>query len=139
MSTSVNWTRKAATDEITIYLGIPILVIGVLGRILNIIIFMSLKTFRQNSCAFFLTIMSFVNIGQLLLSLFSRIVIIGFNVDWTDSSLTFCKFRYYCLQICALTSYTCMCLATIDQFLATSLHVYWQQFINIKKAYGLPM
>ncbi|CAF0929093.1 unnamed protein product [Rotaria sordida] len=137
MSTSINWTRNSATDEITIYLGIPILVIGVLGGILNIIVFMSLKTFRQNSCAFFLTIMSFVNIGQLLLSLFSRIMIIGFNADWTDSSLIFCKFRYYCLQVCAVTSYTCMCLATIDQFLATSLHVYWQQFINIKKAYGL--
>ncbi|CAF2430015.1 unnamed protein product [Rotaria sp. Silwood2] len=137
MSTSDNWTHHYDTEEIAIYLGIPILFTGVLGGILNILVFMSLKTFRQSSCAFFLTIMSFVNIGQLLLSLLSRIMITGFNADWTDYSLAFCKFRNYFLQVCSLTSYTCMCLATIDQFLATSLHVHWQQFFNIKKAYSL--
>ncbi|CAF4585351.1 unnamed protein product [Rotaria sp. Silwood1] len=137
MSTSVNFTRNSASEEITIYLGIPILGTGVLGGTLNIIVFMSLKTFRQSSCAFFLTIMSFVNIGQLLFSLLSRIMITGFDADWTDYSLVYCKFRNYFLQVCALTSYTCMCLATIDQFLATSLHVHWQQFFNIKKAYVL--
>ncbi|CAF3437460.1 unnamed protein product [Rotaria sp. Silwood1] len=137
MSTSVNFTRNSASEEITIYLGIPILGTGVLGGTLNIIVFMSLKTFRQSSCAFFLTIMSFVNIGQLLFSLLSRIMITGFDADWTDYSLVYCKFRNYFLQVCALTSYTCMCLATIDQFLATSLHVHWQKFFNIKKAYVL--
>jgi hypothetical protein len=30
-----------------------------------------------------------------------------------------------------------MCLATIDQFLATSLRPRWQQFFNIKKAHFL--
>lgn len=30
-----------------------------------------------------------------------------------------------------------MCLATIDQFLATSLRPRWQQFLNIKRAYSL--
>jgi hypothetical protein len=119
---------------ITIYFGIPVLIAGLTGGILNIIVFLSLKTFRQSSCAFFLTIMSFVDIGQLLTSLLSRIMITGFNIDWTETSVAYCKFRYYCLQVCALTSYTCMCLATIDQFLATSLRPRWQQFFNIKQA-----
>ncbi|UJR38063.1 hypothetical protein I4U23_030744 [Adineta vaga] len=59
----------------TICLGIPFLIAGLLGACLNIIVFLSLKTFRQSSCAFFLTIMSFVNIGQLLTGLLSRILI----------------------------------------------------------------
>ncbi len=122
------------SKQIIIYLGITILNIGVIGGIFNVIVFLSLRTFRQNSCAFFLLIMSFVNIGQLIFSLFSRIMISGFLIDWTATSSAYCKFRNYFLQVCALMSYTCMCLATIDQFLATSLRPRWQQFLNINKA-----
>ncbi|CAF0720937.1 unnamed protein product [Adineta steineri] len=125
------------TKQVAIYFGIPVLCAGLLGNILNIIVFLSLKTFRQNSCAFFLIIMSFLNIGQLLTSLVSRIFITGFNNNWTETSISFCKFRNYCLQVCALTSSTCMCLATIDQFLVTSLRSRWQQLFNIKRAYIL--
>jgi hypothetical protein len=139
MSATIDSKINFDIQEIFIYLGIPVFITGVLGGISNIIVFLSLKTFRQSSCAFFLTIMSFVNIGQLLTSLFSRIMISGFNIDWTASSLAFFKFRNYCLQVCALTSYTCMCLATIDQFLSTSLRPQWQQFFNIKRAYVLCM
>jgi hypothetical protein len=137
MSTTTNAPINFATREINIYLGIPFFIVGVIGGTLNIIVFLSLKTFRQNSCAFFLTVMSFVNIGQLVFSLLSRVMISGFGIDWTQSSLAFCKFRNYCLQLCALMSYTCMCLATIDQFLATSLSRRLQQLFNIKRAYGL--
>lgn len=120
--------------QITIYLGICTFIAGVLGGILNIIVFLSLKTFRQSSCAFFLTVMSFVNIGQLMTSLFSRILITGFAKDWTETSTAFCKFRSYCLQVCSLISYTCMCLATIDQFLATSLQPRWQKCLTLRRA-----
>jgi len=122
-----------AAQEVTIYMGIPILIAGMVGEILNCIVFLSLKTFRENTCAFYLSIMSFVNIGQLLTGLFSQIMIDGFNIDWTQISW-YCKFRVYILQFCALMSYTCMCLATIDQFLSTSLNPRWQQLSNIKLA-----
>lgn len=125
------------TQQICLYVGIPILILGIIGGIMNLIVFLSLKTFRQSSCAFFLTIMSAVNIGQLLTGLLSRIMISGFSTDWTENSVGYCKFRIACLQICALMSYTCLCFATIDQFMATSLHPRWQQLLNIKKAYVL--
>ncbi|UJR38064.1 hypothetical protein I4U23_030745 [Adineta vaga] len=119
------------------YIGGTILIAGLLGACFNVIVFLSLNTFRQSSCAFFLTIMSFVNIGQLLTGLLSRILISGFDINLTETSLAYCKFRSYCLQVCTLTSYTCMCLATIDQFLATSLRPRWQQYLTIRKAYLL--
>ncbi|CAF4764099.1 unnamed protein product [Rotaria sp. Silwood1] len=137
MSTTTNTIYTFATQHISIYLGIPILIGGVLGGILNLIVFLSLQTFRESSCTFFLTIMSFVNIGQLITGLLSRVMISGFGIDWTETSLFYCKFRNYCLQFCALTSYTCMCLATIDQLLATSLQPRWQKYISIKKAHRL--
>jgi hypothetical protein len=137
MSSSTSILLTTVSQQVTIYFGITILIAGIIGGILNIIVFLSLKTFRQNSCTFFLTVMSFVNIGQLLTSLLSRIMITGFNTDWIDTSLGFCKFRNYCLQVCGLISYTCMCLVTIDQFLATSLRPRWQQIFNIKRTHFL--
>ena len=135
MSTPANYLLSTAMANVAIYLGIPTLVAGVLGGFLNVIVFLSLKTFRQSPCAFFLTVMSIVNIGQLLTGLLSRILITGFNMDLTERSVSFCKFRSYCLQVCTLISYSCMCLATVDQFLATSLRPRWQQLFTLKRAY----
>jgi hypothetical protein len=139
MSSATSLLLSVVGESLTIYLGLPMLVLGLIGGVLNIIVFLSFKTFRQSSCAFFLTVMSFVNIGQLLTSLLSRIMISGFNFNWTETSTVYCKFRYYCLQVCTLTSYSCMCLATIDQFLATSLRPRWQQLFNIKRAHRLSL
>jgi hypothetical protein len=135
MSTQTSVLLTSVPKQLTIYLGIPILMFGVIGGLLNIFVFLSLKTFRQSSSAFFLTLMSCVNIGQLLTSLLSRILTSGFDNNWTETSIVFCKFRSYCLQLCALISYSCMCLATIDQYLATSLHLRWQQWITLSRAY----
>ena len=125
------------TQEASIYFGIPVLIAGLVGGVLNTLVFLSLRTFRQSSCAFYLTIMSIVNIGQLLTGLLSRIMISGYDVDWTATSSFYCKFRYFLLQTCSLTSLTCICLATIDQYLATCSNVRWQQWSSLKVAHRL--
>jgi hypothetical protein len=81
MSSSLILTLNYITKQVTIYIGIPIFIAGILGGFLNIITFLSLRTFRESSCAFYLTVMSFVNIGQLIAGLLSRIMINGFNID----------------------------------------------------------
>ena len=43
----------------------------------------------------------------------------------------------FLLQTCILTSLTCLCLATIDQYCATCSWRHWQQFCSIKLARGL--
>jgi hypothetical protein len=125
------------SQQVIIYIYIPILIAGVIGGIFNLIIFLSLKTFRENSCAFYLIIMSFFNIGQLLTGELSRLMTVGYNIDWTLNSLFYCKIRWYCIQMCSLTSYACLCFATIDQYLATSSRNHWQQWSNIKLAHRL--
>jgi hypothetical protein len=125
------------TQQMSIYYGIPVLVGGMLGGFLNTIVFLSLQTFRQNSCAFYLTVMSIVNIGQLFTGLLSRIMISGYNIDWTQISPFYCKFRYFLTQACTLISLTCICLATIDQYFATSSNPRWRQWCTLKVAYRL--
>lgn len=127
------------SKQITIYLGIPILITGVIGGILNTIVFLSLRTFRESSCICYMIIMSCANVGQLITGLLTRILIAGFEIDLTQGSEFYCKFRVYCLQVCALVSLTCYCLATIDQYLATCSRLQWQQWCTIKIAIRLSL
>lgn len=82
-----------ASEQVMIYFDLSTCFAGVIGGLLNMIIFLSLRKFRQNSCVFYLTIMSFVNIGELITGYFSRIISNGFDIDWTQTSLFYCKFR----------------------------------------------
>jgi len=134
MSTPAQLSLIYATQQVNICLRSIIFVFGLISNILNIIVFLSLKTFRESSCAFYLTVMSFVNIGQIFLGLLMRILSTGFDVNWTSNHLVYCKLRYYFFQVFAILSYTCMYLATIDQYFATSFKRHWQQYSNIRLA-----
>jgi hypothetical protein len=137
MASSFIASVNFAIQEISIYFVIPIFIIGVIGGCLNVIIFLSLKTFRQSSCVFYLMIMSAFDIGRFFLSVLPYIMRWGFATDWGVSSLFFCKIRLCIFSICTLTPMTCLCLAIIDQYFATSSHPRWQQCCNIKLAHRL--
>src|SRR5579871_4815605 len=117
MSDSIISSFDFATSQTYIYMGITLIIIGVLGGILNVIVFLSLRIYRQSSSAFYLTVVSIVNIGQLLTGLLSRVLINAVGIDWTETSPAYCKIRNYLFQACAIISPVCLCLATIDQFL----------------------
>jgi hypothetical protein len=76
--------------------------------------------------------MSLFNIGELICGALSRFLITGYGIDWTVQSVSYCKFRAYFVQVCELISLSCLCLATIDQYFATSSRPRWQQWSNIK-------
>ena len=69
------------SKQITIYFGSSILILGIIGGLLNLLVFLSLKTFRESSCAFYLTIMSAVNVGQLITGLLTRVMDVGFSIE----------------------------------------------------------
>jgi hypothetical protein len=108
-----------------------------IGESLNVIVFLSLKTFQQSSCAFYLTIVSAVNVGRLLSTALGYIIRWGFGIDWGVHSLFYCKFRLFMFLTGSLSSMTCLCLATIDQYFATSTRPRWQQWCNIELAHRL--
>ncbi|CAF1470681.1 unnamed protein product [Rotaria sordida] len=123
-----------ATQQVVIYVGFFLFIAGLIGCTLTLIVFVSLRTFRESSCAFYLIAMSIVNIFHLFTGLLTFIMINGFAINWSDTSLFYCKFRSFYVQLCILTSFTCMSLAAIDQFLATCSQPRWQQWCNLKSA-----
>jgi hypothetical protein len=92
--------------EVIIYGGILILADGILGEFLNTIVFVSLRTFRQSLCAFYLTIILLVNIGQLIAGMLSQVMLALYNTDGTDTSVFYCKFRIYISNVCGMISLT---------------------------------
>ena len=105
------------SEQLIIYIGLFTCISGILGGLLNVIVFLSFRTFRENSCAFYLTTISFLNLGQLTSGYLPRIMISGFQIDWTQSSIFYCKFRWFHVQ-------SCLCLATIDQSSMASVCEY---------------
>ncbi|UJR19137.1 hypothetical protein I4U23_022267 [Adineta vaga] len=134
MSSQIIATLRFAGEQVNIFLGIPVLVAGLLGGFLNLIVFLTLRTFRESSSAFYLIVMSIVNSGRLLTGLMSYILINGYAIDWTTTSLAYCKIRYFLVLTFAPISCTCLCLSTIDQYFATCSRPRWQHWSNIKLA-----
>ena len=139
---------RSLTQQFNIYLGLFILVPGVVGGIFNLIIFTSLRTFRETTCALYLTTISLVNLVQLLVSLLGRVLDDGFHISVRTTSWQ-CKIYVYTVQWCALTAMTNICLAALDQFLSMSNQRRWSQWRLAKRSicisllfwclYGIPV
>ena len=69
-----------------------------------------------------------------MINLISRIVISGAGFDLTRKSVSWCKMRNFFLPTLSLVSLSCSCLATIDQFFATSQHARLRRLSSIKWA-----
>ncbi|UJR07484.1 hypothetical protein I4U23_011773 [Adineta vaga] len=137
MSSSLIANLNFISQQITLYSGFIILILGVSGGCLTILVFLSLQTFRQSSCACHLLIMSIFNIGQLLGGVFIRILEFSPDIDWTSVSPFYCSWRQFFVQTCISISFTSFCFATIDQYWATCSRPKWRQWCNIKLALRL--
>ncbi|CAF2879170.1 unnamed protein product [Rotaria sp. Silwood2] len=100
--------------SITVYGGLPIFICGTLGNLLNI---RFLWRTRRNPCAFIFLVSSFFNCIVLFYGLFTRILSVGFDLDWSSTNRIWCKTRIAFTEASFLISITCICLASIDRFL----------------------
>jgi hypothetical protein len=126
-------------QEITIYLGFLVVIIGVIGNGMNIFVFSTFRPYRRTPCTFYFLVGSIHNIAFLAIDLISRIVSAGFGFDITRTSISWCKIREFSLFTLGLISLTCSCLATIDQFFATSQNTILRRFSNIKWAHRIAL
>ena len=115
-------TLTTINTQLIIYFGLFILVTGIFGQICIVIVFTTLKTFRETTCAFYLTVVAVANFGQALPVLIR--VLIAFNVNASGHAM-FCKFRLFVAQYCFLVYLTSMCLTTVDQFLSMTKYRHW--------------
>ena len=116
-------------NQVTIYIGTPLFVIGVVGNLINACAFY--KNNLQNPSTFLLFLVSCSNILYMHIGLLVRVLGTGFNVDLTFESVSWCKIRYALMQICVLLSLSCVCYATLDQCFVSSNQEKWRRLSRI--------
>jgi hypothetical protein len=124
-------------DQITIYSGSAMLLAGVIGNGMNIFIFSTTHTYRTTPLSFYYLIGSIDNMIYILIFLITRIATAIIGIDLTFTSLIWCKARAFFTLFLAPISFTCSCLATIDQFFVTSQNVNLRLCSNIKWAHRI--
>lgn len=112
---------ESIATSVIIYTGLFLFTLGMSGNILNIIVFMSLKTFRRNPCVFCLFILSISESGVLLLFTLPDTFFDIFQAYGDVLKLYPCNMRISFLQAFVLMSQLIMSIAAIDQRLSTSM------------------
>ncbi len=126
-------------QQLTIYGGFFLLVAGLFGNAVNIYIFSTDRIYRTTPSTFYFLSGSICNAIYVLIILSTRILSAGFGIDFTLTSLIWCKMRQYLISTLNLISLTCSCLSTIDQFLVTSNNVSIRRCSKIQYAHRIIM
>ncbi|UJR19882.1 hypothetical protein I4U23_023015 [Adineta vaga] len=114
---------------------LALIVIGTVGNLLNIFVFIRLKILRQMPNSIFM-IGSFI--GSLILLWSSRVPRCILNLTGIDplvGSIVYCKIRWLFGRWGLNMPFTCICLASIDRFLITSRNVRYRRYFTLQRAY----
>ncbi len=134
MSSSMAAEILNFVSQYTFYSGCILFIFGVIGNAINILVFTQLKLFRNNRCAFYLTVESIANFLSQFITISSSILISIYGDDATGRSLIWCRFRYILGQSFALITAYMICLAAIDQFFSTNYYFHLRSICTLKLA-----
>ncbi|CAF3749538.1 unnamed protein product [Rotaria magnacalcarata] len=133
-SMSVALRLMSVVLDYSLYTISILTVIGIIGNLINILVFMTLKLFRSSQSAFYLTAESFINIGQLIIIFLGRYLITFYGRDPAKTSIFWCKMRNILGQIFRLLSTSFVCFAAFDQFLSTNPRLNLRQLSTLTLA-----
>lgn len=119
------------------YSGIFNSIIGMVGNISMILIFTTLRTFKGNQSAFYLTIESMSNIGFLLVINISRFLANILDYDPYEKLISWCKIRAMLSQLFGVCSLFTICSLAFDQYLSTNLRSDWRKMSTLKLAHQI--
>ncbi|CAF1080684.1 unnamed protein product [Adineta steineri] len=132
-------SSSSASDRIlefatqySLYTGFIIFSFGVIGNMLNLLVFTQLKLFRTNRCAFYITIESISNLIYQFLTISLTILTSIYGDDATGRFFIWCKLRYILGQTCAVTTLYMICFTAVDQFFSTNHRLNLRQMCTLK-------
>ncbi|CAF1183304.1 unnamed protein product [Adineta steineri] len=126
-----NGILKFAT-QYSLYTGCITFGFGVIGNVLNLLVFTQLKLFRTNRCVFYITIESISNLFYQFFSMSLTMLISIYGDDATGRSSIWCKFKSILGQITALITFYMICFSAVDQFFSTNHRFYLRQMCTLK-------
>jgi hypothetical protein len=120
--------------QYALYSGYVIFPFGITGNALNILVFTQLKLFRDNRCAFYLTVESISSCVYQFINLTLTIFTSIYGNDGTGRFLVWCKLKYMLSQMAALITFSMICCAAVDQFFSTNYRFNLRQIFTLKAA-----
>jgi len=124
-------------QQCTIYGGLSLLVTGIFGNGMNIFIFSCVRTYRTTPSTFYFLVESICNGLYVVIILTTRMIDLGYGIDFTLSSTIWCRMREFLISTLTLISLTCSCLATIDQFFIPSRNASFRRCSKIQWAHRI--
>ena len=118
------------------YVGIPLCILGNLGNVFCVLIFVQ-KSWRKNVCVFYFLVcllLDFIYINSIMLG---SIFIFAFNIDLIKSNTILCKIYRYLTFFPNIMSATILILASIDRLLISSQNVDTRLYSSRRLAYLL--
>ncbi|CAF1422068.1 unnamed protein product [Adineta steineri] len=131
-SSSISDGILSFATQYSIYTGCITFSFGVIGNVLNLLVFTQLKLFRTNRCAFYITIESITNFIYQFVSISLTVLTSIYGDDATGRFLIWCKLRYILAQTCALTNFYMICFSAVDQFFSTNHRLNLRQMCTLK-------
>lgn len=136
-SQSTAQTIIRASKLYTVSVYPPLFILGVIGNLLNVLIFGSFRLFRRHQCAFYLTVESLANFALLIIVLPFRTADYYFDYDPLRLSLAWCKLRQALVTFCSSVSFLSVCYAAIDQYLSSHYYPQLRRWSTLKLAHRL--
>jgi hypothetical protein len=110
---------------------------GIIGNIINLLVFTHLKCFRDNPCVFYLIIESISDFLYQFFSISLTILISLYGNDLSSNSVIWCKFIYFLAESLGLITFSMICFEAADQYFSTNYRLFLRQMCTMKLAWSL--
>jgi hypothetical protein len=127
-------TLLSISEDYTFSTSVLIFILGIVGNLLNILIFTKFQAFRNNQCVFYFIIESIVNTGAITFQSSLRLLTMIYGSDLSQYSSIWCKLRTIIGQTFLLLSLSSVCFNAIDQYLSTNYSPYIRRMSTLKLA-----
>jgi hypothetical protein len=110
-----------------------VLCFGVIGNILNLIIF-SHRNLSKNPCTTYFFVLAITNLNNLLASLLSNYLGDAHGIDVLTATIVFCRLRFWIVHASLALGSWLIFLAGVDRYCISSQHATRRHFSSLKNA-----
>ncbi|CAF1348300.1 unnamed protein product [Adineta ricciae] len=135
-STDISITDQYKSIQIQLFsvAGMILFSFGIVGNLLNCIVFMK-RTMRQNPSSIYFTAIAFINLLVLMTVLLPIVILYATNSSFTTQTILRCKVGYYVATTFLMLSRYYLVLTAIDRALFTSSNALVRQRSTRRLAY----
>lgn len=124
----------AAIPKFNFYSDCVTFGIAMVGNLLNLLVFLNLKCFRDQRVTLHFAVESIAIVINRSLTFSLIVSSYVYQNDMVAKSIVWCRLRYIVVQVAALIAFSMICLAAVDQFCSTNYRLFLRQMCTFQAA-----